>query len=115
MNIDNFKATIERYNQMSRDGEDLDFHRPKASLGAIENGPFYAVKLWPGGPNTQGGPMRNIKCQVLRPDKTPVSRLYACGELGSFFGMLYNGGGNIAECLSMGRIAGANVAAEKPW
>jgi succinate dehydrogenase/fumarate reductase flavoprotein subunit len=115
MNIDNFKATVERYNQMCRDGEDLDFHRPKNSLGTIEDGPFYAVKLWPGGPNTQGGPMRNIKCQVLRPDKSPVSRLYACGELGSFFGMLYNGGGNIAECLSMGRLAGKNVASEKPW
>jgi succinate dehydrogenase/fumarate reductase flavoprotein subunit len=115
MNIPTLQTTVQRYNQLCRDGEDLDFHRPKGSLGPLEDPPYYAVKLWPGGPNTQGGPLRNIRCQVLRPDKTPIPRLYACGELGSFFGMLYNGGGNIAECISMGRLAGENAAGEKPW
>lgn len=115
LDIQNFKATVERYNKICRDGEDVDFHRPKSSLGSLEDPPYYAVKLWPGGPNTQGGPMRNIRCQVLRPDKTPISRLYACGELGSFFGMLYNGGGNIGEIIAMGTLAGENVAEEKIW
>jgi succinate dehydrogenase/fumarate reductase flavoprotein subunit len=115
MNISNLKATVQRYNQLCRDGEDLDFHRPNWSLAPLEDPPYYAVKLWPGGPNTQGGPMRNIRCQVLRPDRTPIPRLYACGELGSFFGMLYNGGGNIAESIAMGSLAGEHVAGEKLW
>lgn len=115
MDISNLTSTVQRYNELCRGGKDLDFHRPENSLAPLEDPPYYAVKLWPGGPNTQGGPMRNIKCQVLRPDGTPVPRLYACGELGSFFGMLYNGGGNIAEIIAMGSLAGENVAQETLW
>ena len=37
------------------------------------------------------------------------------GELGSALGHLYLSGGNIAECLVSGRIAGRNVAALIPW
>jgi hypothetical protein len=29
--------------------------------------------------------------------------------------MLYNGGGNIAECIAMGSLAGEHVAGEKLW
>jgi 3-oxosteroid 1-dehydrogenase len=107
--------TIKKYNRFCRKGEDTDFHRPPWSLTPIENPPYYAVKLWPGGPNTQGGPRRNKKAQVMRPDNTPVPRLYAAGELGSVWGMLYQGGGNIAECIAFGRIAGTNAAAERAW
>ncbi len=113
--VDNFIKTVERYNGFCEKGVDEDFHRPKNGLDPINEGPFYAVKLWPGGPNTQGGPRKNIDCQVIRPDKKPIPRLYSCGELGSFFGMLYNGGGNLAESLAMGRVAGKNVAAETNW
>ena len=114
-NVENFIKTVQRYNGFCEKGVDEDFGRPKNGLDPICDGPFYAVKLWPGGPNTQGGPRKNIDCQVIRPDKTPIPRLYSCGELGSFFGMLYNGGGNLAESLAMGRVAGKNVAAETPW
>jgi 3-oxosteroid 1-dehydrogenase len=109
------KATMKRYNSLCRKGEDVDFHRPQKSLTPIEGPPFYAVKLWPGGPNTQGGPKRNKRAQVVRPDDSPVPRLYAAGELGSVWGMVYQGGGNLGECIAFGRIAGANAAAEKPW
>ncbi|MDR1204829.1 MAG: FAD-dependent oxidoreductase [Peptococcaceae bacterium] len=112
MDVDNLVAAVARYNGFCRDGEDRDFHRVKRGLEPLTDPPYYAVKLWPGGPNTQGGPMRNIRCQVVRPDGSPIPRLYACGELGSFFGMLYNGGGNLAECLAMGRVAGENAARE---
>lgn len=107
--------TIKQYNTFCREGKDTDFHRPSWSLTPIEKPPYYAVKLWPGGPNTQGGPKRNKKAQVVRPDNTAVPRLYAAGELGSVWGMLYQGGGNIAECIAFGRIAGTNAAAEKTW
>ncbi|MBI4331963.1 MAG: FAD-binding protein, partial [Chloroflexi bacterium] len=75
--------------------------------------PYYFVKLWPGGANTQGGPKRNARGQVLRVDNTPLPGLYSAGELGSAWGMLYQGGGNTAEAIAFGRIAGANAAAEK--
>lgn len=113
--VPNFLNTVERYNGFCAKGEDEDFHRPKNGLDPICDGPFYAVKLWPGGPNTQGGPRKNIECQVMRPDESTIKGLYACGEMGSFFGMLYNGGGNLSESMAMGRIAGRNAAAEEPW
>ena len=109
-------ATVKQYNEYCRNGEDLDFHKEKGWLQSLENPPYYAVKLWPGGPNTQGGPKRNVKGQVVHPDNSPIPRLYSAGELGSFYGMLYPvGGGNLAECIAFGRISGANAAAEKIW
>jgi len=107
------QASIERYNDHCEKGEDPDFQKGKDWLIPIEGPPYYAVKLWPGGPNTQGGPRRNLKGQVLRPDGSPIPRLYSAGELGSVWGMLYQGGGNIAECIAFGRISGPNAAAEK--
>ena len=109
------RETVKQYNEYCRKGEDLDFHKPKEWLQPLEDPPYYMVKLWPGGPNTQGGPKRNVRGQVLRVDNTPLPRLYSAGELGSVWGMFYNGGGNIAECIAFGRIAGANAAAEKVW
>jgi len=113
MDAASFQATVKRYNGHCRRGKDLDYHKPINLLQAIEDPPYYAVKLWPGGPNTQGGPKRNVRGQVLSVDRTPIPRLYSAGELGSVWGMFYQGGGNIAECIAFGRIAGVNAAAEK--
>ncbi len=76
-------------------------------LVLISNPPYFAIQLWPGAPNTQGGPRRNEKAQVVDTKGMPIPRLYSAGELGSIFGMLYpSGGGNLAECITFGRIAG---------
>ena len=42
-------------------------------------------------------------------------RLYSAGELGSIYSYLYQGTGNIGECLAFGRVSGRNAAAETPW
>ena len=52
--------------------------------------------------------------QVVDPDGKPIPRLYNAGEFGSIYGFLYQDGGNLAECIAFGRIAGKNGAAEKP-
>ena len=44
-----------------------------------------------------------------------MARLYSAGELGSIYSYLYQGTGNIGECLAFGRISGHNAAAETPW
>ncbi len=106
-------ATVKRYNSLCRKGEDLDFHKPAEWMQPLEDPPYYAVKLWPGGPNTQGGPKRNEKGQVTGVHGEPVRRLYSAGELGSVWGFLYQAGSNLAECIAFGRIAGANAAAER--
>ena len=53
--------------------------------------------------------------RIVRPDGTEIPRLYSAGDLGSIYAYLYQGTGNIGECLAFGRIAGRNAAAEKAW
>ena len=89
--------------------------RPQLMLEPIAERPFYAVELSPSMLNTQGGPRRNEKAQIVRPDGSPIPRLYSAGELGSIYSYLYQGTGNIGECLAFGRISGRNAAAEQPW
>ncbi len=109
------RDTIKQYNDYCRKGEDRDFNKPREFLQPIQDPPYYFVKLWPGGPNTQGGPKRNARGQVMRVDNTPIGRLYSAGELGSIWGMLYQAGGNTAEAIAFGRISGVNAASEKVW
>jgi succinate dehydrogenase/fumarate reductase flavoprotein subunit len=114
MKPEDLDATIARYNENCKKQVDPDFGRPKGNLVAIEKPPFYAVKLFPTMYNTQGGPKRNAKCQVVDPFEQPIPRLYSAGELGSFWGWMYNGGGNNAECLCTGQMAARHAVALKP-
>jgi predicted oxidoreductase len=81
----------------------------------LETPPYYALELNPCLINTQGGPRRNAAARVLDAFGDPIPRLYSAGELGSLWGIIYQGAGNIAECMVFGRIAGRNAAAERPW
>ncbi len=107
--------TVNNYNLSCKQGEDTEFSRQPDTLIPLDAPPYYAVELWPGGPNTQGGPRRNSKAQVVKADGSPIPRLYSAGELGSIYGMLYPaGGGNLAECIAFGRIAGENASEYHP-
>ncbi|HEY1798672.1 MAG TPA: FAD-dependent oxidoreductase [Stellaceae bacterium] len=108
------EESIARWNRQCEAGTDADFGR-KLMLSPIAEGPFYAVELSPSMLNTQGGPRRNGKGQIVRPDGSPIPRLYSAGELGSIYSYLYQGTGNIGECLAFGRISGRNAAAEARW
>jgi len=105
--------TIQNYNKYCQQREDPEFNRPPQHLVPIQEPPFFAVKIWPGSANTQGGPRRNHRAQVLKGNGEPIPRLYAAGEFGSIYGMLYPAtGGNLAECMAFGRIAGEEAAKE---
>jgi succinate dehydrogenase/fumarate reductase flavoprotein subunit len=111
VNAETLDNTLREYNRGCERGED-PLGRTKDKLIPLGPGPYFAMKLWPCLLNTQGGPRRNGKAQVLYPDGSPIPRLYSAGELGSLFGFLYQGAGNIAECLAFGRIAGREAARE---
>lgn len=106
--------TVEQWNRFCADGHDASFGRT-LMLTPLAQGPFYAVELSPSMLNTQGGPRRNERGQIVRPDGSPIPRLYSAGELGSIYSYLYQGTGNIGECLAFGRISGRNAAAEVSW
>ena len=107
------EKSIEKYNGYCASGLDPDFHRSKEALKALTP-PFYAVELWPRMVNTMGGPRRDAKARVLGENGQPIPRLYSAGELGSLWGHLYCGGGNVGEALAVGRIAGESAAGELP-
>jgi succinate dehydrogenase/fumarate reductase flavoprotein subunit len=131
MDGDTLEKTVARWNEDMAKGEDTLFHRPMRSgdpsspaykelatalwSAPIDKPPFYAVELYPALLNTQGGPRRNTRAQVLDAFEKPIPRLYGAGEFGSMWGIIYQGAGNIGECVVYGRIAGKNAAAEKPW
>jgi hypothetical protein len=109
------EETIRDFNRACRDGRDHQFGRTGNSLAPLEMAPYYAVELALTLVNTQGGPKHNKNCQVLDFNDKAIPRLYAAGELGSFFGFLYQGGSNYPEAWAFGQIAGRRAAAETPW
>ncbi len=114
MDAELLKASIARYNEHCAAGHDADFERQTDTLGPVDKPPFYAVPLYLGGPNTKGGLRANAKRQVLDWDDEPLPRLYTAGEISSVFQFVYQGGGNLAECITFGRVAGGNAAREAP-
>lgn len=102
--------TVKRYNELCAKGEDTDFGRMKSTLQPVSDGPFYAIPLVAGGPNTKGGLAANAKREVLDWDLKPIPGLYAVGEIASALKFVYQGGGNLTECLVFGQICGKEVA-----
>jgi predicted oxidoreductase len=97
--------TLTEYNRACATGED-PVGRPPDSLVALDKPPFYCMPLWPGGPNTSGGPRRNEHAEVLDVFGQPIPGLYEAGELGEAVGALYpSNGANISDALCFGRIA----------
>lgn len=111
---DVLEATVGRFNTFAQNHKDEDFGRRPGTLAALQTPPYYAIELTPSFVNTQGGPRRNHRAQVMSTQGRPIPRLYSAGELGSIYAFLYQGGGNVGECFAFGRVAGRNVAAELP-
>jgi succinate dehydrogenase/fumarate reductase flavoprotein subunit len=105
------EAALAAWNAACAAGEDAAFDRPPTSMVRIVAPPFVYAPVWPIVSNTQGGPVHDARQRILTVDGAPIPGLYAAGELGSLFGHLYMSGGNIAECLVGGTIAGREAAA----
>ncbi|MBI4320217.1 MAG: FAD-dependent oxidoreductase [Chloroflexi bacterium] len=111
MDAERLEGTVKEWNGHVKSGKD-PFHRPPGTMMRIATAPFYAAEVWPIITNTQGGPVHNAKQQVVDSFGQVIPRLYSVGELGSFFGHLYELESNLGECFTSGRIAGQNAAAE---
>lgn len=106
----NLVETVERFNKFCDEKKDEDFGRRPATLGKIAQGPFYAMPLVAGGPNTKGGLLANADREVLTWEGKPIPHLYCVGEIASALKFVYQGGGNLTECLVYGRHCGKIVA-----
>lgn len=97
--------TLEEYNRGCETKSD-PFGRPADSLVALDQPPYYCMPLWPGGPNTSGGPRRNERAEIVDVFGDSIQGLYSAGELGQAIGELYPSyGANLSDALCFGRIA----------
>lgn len=103
------RATIERFNRFAEAGRDEDFGRgasaynrfwgdptnkPNASLGAIVEPPFYAIKTFPADVGTSGGLVADEHARVIDRHGQVIRGLYATGNItASVMGPSYPGAG----------------------
>src|SRR5207237_10360896 len=85
---------------------------PGASLGPLDQPPFFAVEVKSGALGTKGGPRIDANANVLDLDGDPIGGLYAAGNvMASPMGMTYGGpGGTIAPGMVFGFLAGRHAA-----
>lgn len=105
------KVTIANFTTYASEGFDPEFGRSKESMVAFDQaGTYYAIYVKPSILNTQGGPRKNGNAEVLAVNGDVIPGLYSAGEMGGLTSNHYQGGTNIAECITFGRIAGKNAA-----
>jgi len=122
------RASVERFNGFAKAGRDEDFHRGEhayeqwqgdplragsKSLGPIEQGPFYALQIFPGDVSTYGGLVTDAQARVLRTDGSVIEGLYATGtSTASVMGPVEPGpGGSVGPSLTWGYIAARHATA----
>lgn len=90
-------------------------YKKNPCLGKIEQGPFYAVAIYPHDVGTAGGVVADEHARVLRKDGTVIDGLYAFGNVSApVFGRFYPGAGaSIAASFTFGYVA-AQHCAQKP-
>ncbi|WP_333811298.1 FAD-binding protein [Timonella senegalensis] len=115
-------AEAAKFSGYAATGKDLDFGRgdsaydhvygdprvkPNPNLGAIERGPFYATRIYPGDLGTKGGILTDEHARALREDGTVIKGLYAAGNSSaSVMGNRYPGpGSTIGPAMTFGYIA----------
>ena len=106
--------SIQRYNQLAKDGYDEDFHKPASRMWALENGPFYADKF-----TTAlllvciGGLESDEDCHTFDADRNVIPGLYVAGNIqGNRFATEYPIGlKGVSHSMAMyyGYVAGKNA------
>lgn len=113
INAEGLQKEVEAFNSYAGVG-DVQFGRSGESIGAYPaEGPYHALKMIPAMLNTQGGARRNENAEVLDTMGNPIPHLYSAGEFGGICAHQYQGGGNVAEVIIFGQLAGQNAAAAK--
>lgn len=124
-------ATAARFNAQAEQGRDDDFgkgsteynrylgdaaHRPNPCIGALGQGPFYAVQVFAGDIGTAVGIACNEDAQALDAAGQPIAGLYMAGnDMHSVMGGEYPAPGiTLGPALTFGWIAGRQLAQAAP-
>lgn len=110
---DKLSATVNQYNDFVSKGNDIIYGRAPETMAAIRGNSYYAIEVNADVLNAQGGARRNENAEILDTAGNPIPHLYSAGEFGGICSFQYQAGGNVAECVIFGQIAGKNAAAKK--
>jgi succinate dehydrogenase/fumarate reductase flavoprotein subunit len=126
---DKLQATVERFNAFADQGVDEDFqrgttdyqrangdatwHGPNPCLGALREGPFYAVALYPGDIGAATGLVTDGDARVLNAQGVAIDGLYAAGnDMHSIMGGIYPAPGiTIGPGVTFGYLAAKHAVA----
>jgi len=112
--VDDFLATVARYNELCKNGADPDYGKRAEMLTCIDKPPFYALKFGPSLLNVFGGFLTDTKLHVLDKDRNPVPGLYATGMIaGGLYGVDYPllfSGNSHGRCITWGRLVAETLA-----
>jgi len=111
------RATLAETERLKQCGGTDRFGRSFAGQPSLE-APYRAVRVTGALFHTQGGLVVDGAARVLRPDGTPISRLFAaggaaCGVSGPDAGGYLSGNG-LLTAIVLGRVAGTHAAAVQP-
>ncbi|SEB15523.1 FAD-dependent oxidoreductase [Variovorax sp. YR216] len=122
------EATVRRFNANASQGIDPDFHRgstvysqnigdaswpgPNPCLGPLTQGPFYAVRLYPGDIGAATGFATDSNARALDANGAPIEGLYAVGnDMHSIMGGVYTAPGiTIGPGIVFARLAARHAA-----
>jgi 3-oxosteroid 1-dehydrogenase len=121
------QETIKNLNAYAKTGKDLEFQRgdteydryygdetvqPNPCLHAIDEGPFYAIRIDPGDFGTHGGMDINVNAQVLSAaNNQPIEGLYAIGNCAAAILPTYPGpGSTLGPAMTFGYQAAKHIA-----
>ena len=113
--VDNFVASVQRYNELVDKGSDDDFGKRAEIMVKIEEPPFYAGQLKATLLTASGGLHSDEYGHVLDADANPIPNLWVCGvAAGDFHGSCdyptICPGINHGRCLTFGRLTGIQAA-----
>lgn len=120
-------ATAARVNADAATGKDTAFgkgdtlidqeigdprHRPNPCFGALGEGPYYAIQIFPGDGSTTIGVRIDAQCRVRGEDGQPIPGLWAAGlDANSIWhGKSPAHGCNVGPAMVTGYIAGKDIA-----
>jgi len=116
------KTSIETWNRMIDVGTDFKFKRFSPGnratyIRAINEPPFFAMRVYPLTRKSMGGPAINIHAQVVDDSGVPIPGLYAAGELAGVAGINGQHGGSgtfLGPSVITGRVAGRSAGLATP-
>ena len=113
--VETFKETVQRYNELVEAGKDVDFGVAPEHLSAIDTPPYYGTHRHVRFTQGCSGIVVNEYNQVLDVHDQPIEGVYAIGNLaGNFYGSidypLSIGGLNLGHNYTQGYVVGKMLA-----